>query len=132
MKEKKHFFSSYLATGSIDNLKGTLRIDKYAGDPFSIRIDAQNKETLKLVFIKLLNQVTSMIQAEQFFCQEFFNPTSLSHLSKSDSQTSNEKNKNFQRTGSSNSLQSSASTNVSRQSGESSKIELYFYFFFFI
>jgi hypothetical protein len=60
----------------MDNIKGTLiRSDKAhypGGDFFSIKIDQQTKETLKLVFIKLLNQLTNAVQAEQLFCQEFF------------------------------------------------------------
>ena len=111
----------------MDNLKGSFRIDKNTGDPFSIRIDSQTKETLKLVFIKLLNQITGIVQAEQLFCQEFFNPCSSSpnnNISKSDSNTTANNQQSLQRNNSSSSLQSSASTNISKQSNESSKIDL--------
>jgi hypothetical protein len=110
----------------MDNLKGTFRVDKNTGDPFSVRVDTQTKDTLKLVFVKLLNHITNKVQAEQIFCQEFFNPQSQHQIVKSDSRQSNNamKNNELKRTGSSNSLQSSASTNISKQSNDSAKIEL--------
>lgn len=63
-------------TASMENLKGSLirSLDKsHASDVFSIRVDQQTKETLKMVFIKLLNQLSAAVQNEQTFCQEFFN-----------------------------------------------------------
>ena len=59
----------------MENLKGSLirSTDKSnVAGTFSIKIDQQNKETLKMVFIKLLNQLSSAVQNEQTFCQEFF------------------------------------------------------------
>lgn len=57
----------------MDNLKGS-KLDKTytTGEFFTVRIDADSKKMLKLVFIKLLNQIGSAVQAEQAFCQEFF------------------------------------------------------------
>lgn len=63
-------------TGSMENLKGSIikSFDKsHQNEAFTIRIDAQTKETLKLVFTKLMNQLSQTVQAEQQFCQEFFN-----------------------------------------------------------
>ena len=67
----------------MENLKGSLMktLDKsHTGDQFHIKIDASTKETFKLVFTKLLNQLSMSIQLEQTFCQDFFNmkPVSLS------------------------------------------------------
>ncbi len=71
------------ATASMENLKGSLFRggDKaHQGDQFALRIDAATKDTLKLVFTKLLNQLSMSVQNEQTFCQEFFNvrPAGLS------------------------------------------------------
>jgi hypothetical protein len=63
-------------TGSMENLKGSIikSFDKsHQNEAFTIRIDAQTKDTLKLVFTKLMNQISQTVQAEQQFCQEFFN-----------------------------------------------------------
>ena len=55
------------ASASMESLKGSLfRPDKaHAGDQFTLRIDAQTKDTLKLVFAKLLNQLSVAIMNEQ-------------------------------------------------------------------
>jgi hypothetical protein len=114
------------STGSIDNLKGSLirSIDKshgggggssvVSGDPFYIRIDAATKETLKLVFIKLLNQISISVQSEQTFCSEIFVVDSANRT-KSEDQSSLAKNE------SSHSLQTST---VSTKSTESTKLEM--------
>jgi hypothetical protein len=111
------------STGSIDNLKGSLirSIDKShssssanSGDAFYIRIDASTKETLKLVFIKLLNQISNSVQSEQTFCAEIFVVDSANRT-KSEDQSSLAKNE------SSHSLQTST---VSTKSTESTKLEL--------
>jgi hypothetical protein len=59
----------------MENLKGSFirPFDKsHGGEIFSVRIDQQTKETLKAVFIKLLNQISTNVQLEQTFCNEFF------------------------------------------------------------
>ena len=112
----------------MDNLKGSLfrSIDKNnTNESFTIRIDSQTKETLKLVFIKLLNQISGVVQAEQTFCQEFFNSSVArsKHESESGGGGGGGGNASISRTGSSNSLQST-NTNASRISNESTKLEL--------
>jgi hypothetical protein len=65
----------------MENLKGSFMktLDKsHVSDQFRINIDNSTKETLKLVFTKLLNQLSISIQLEQTFCQEFFNIKSTS------------------------------------------------------
>jgi hypothetical protein len=59
----------------MENLRGIMKtLDKsHTGDQFVVKIDASTKNTLKLVFSKLLNQLSTSIQLEQTFCQEFFN-----------------------------------------------------------
>ena len=60
----------------MENLKGSLIRSSDKSNTtgvFSIKIDQQNKEMLKMVFIKLLNQLSAAVQNEQTFCQEFFN-----------------------------------------------------------
>jgi hypothetical protein len=105
------------STGSIDNLAGTLaRTDKSGGgEAFVVRIDAATKETLKLVFIKLLNQISASVQAEQSFCADVFTVDPANRGSKMDDQSSLPKNE------SSHSLQTST---VSTKSTESTKLEL--------
>ena len=57
----------------MENLKFMRSLDKnHSGDFFSIKIDQSTKETLKMVFIKLMNQLSVSVQNEQVFCQEFF------------------------------------------------------------
>lgn len=60
----------------MENIKGSFikPFDKnHPGDTtFVIRVDQQTKETLKAVFMKLMNQLTSSVNNEQVFCQEFF------------------------------------------------------------
>ena len=120
----------------MDNLKGTLTRGSggaggggggggsgggIVGDSlFSIRIDAEIKKLLKLVFIKLLNQIGESVQAEQQFCAEFFNPKLVTGDNLSQITTANNP---LTRTGSSNSLQSSNSMNLSRHSNESSSTQ---------
>ena len=60
----------------MENIKGSLiRSSEKSSSAgiFTVKIDQQNKETFKLVFIKLLNQLSGAVQTEQTFCQEFFN-----------------------------------------------------------
>ncbi len=60
----------------MENLKGSLSIrsseKSSSSGNFTVKIDQKTKETLKLVFIKLLNQLSVAVQNEQAFCQEFF------------------------------------------------------------
>lgn len=60
-------------TASMETLKGTFISKSNTTDMFTIKTDAATKEMLKLVFTKLLNQLSMTIQNEQTFCQEFFN-----------------------------------------------------------
>lgn len=123
----------------MDNLKGAKGLDKsYAlgGDFFSVKIDLPTKDMLKLVFIKLLNQISSVVQAEQSFCQEFFatrtqtpvssNNSSSDAVSRQNSNISNGHNNSQQplaRYPSESSLTSS-STSASKQTQQDSKMEL--------
>lgn len=111
----------------MESLKGTfLRPDKsHTGDQFLIKIDAQTKDTLKLVFTKLLNQLSISIMNEQTFCQEFFNIKSQS-LSDSLLQSTTTQ-KSIQRTGSDASMQSKQTSNLNAsisQQTDSSKNDL--------
>lgn len=111
----------------MESLKGSfLRNDKsHTGDQFLIKIDAQTKDTLKLVFTKLLNQLSISIMNEQTFCQEFFNIKSQS-LSDSMLQSSTTQ-KSIHRTGSDASMQSKQTNNLNAsisQQADSSKTDL--------
>jgi hypothetical protein len=84
----------------MENLKGSFirPFDKsHGGEVFSVRIDQQTKETLKAVFIKLLNQISTNVQVEQTFCNEFFTTKKQKHEdSVSTSTTSNNNNSSNQ------------------------------------
>ena len=118
-------------TGSVENLKNSFirSTDKGSGDIFNIRIDPETKKSLKLVFIKLMNKIIEVAQAEQVFCQEMFYPNqntivkSASEIGSNAQDNNQNMNNSLTRAGSVNSLQS-ANTNVSRNSNESSKAEL--------
>ena len=74
---------------SMENLKFMRSLDKnHSGDFFSVKIDQSTKETLKMVFIKLMNQLSVSVQNEQVFCQEFFASRSPKDINSSKSLTS--------------------------------------------
>ncbi len=66
---------NFIEDASMENLKGSLirsSEKSSSSGTFSVKIDQKTKEMLKLVFIKLLNQLSGAVQSEQTFCQDFF------------------------------------------------------------
>jgi hypothetical protein len=70
-------FFLLIKAASMENIKGSFirSLDKShpSGEMFVIRIDQITKDTYKLVFNKLLSQLSTAVQNEQTFCQDFFN-----------------------------------------------------------
>lgn len=60
---------------SMENIRGSMirSLDKsHNGETLGQKTDQENKKTLKMIFMKLLNQLTSTVASEQTFCNEFF------------------------------------------------------------
>lgn len=85
----------------MENIKGSMirSLDKsHYGETLGQKNDQENKKTLKMIFMKLLNQLTSIVASEQSFCQEFFSigpkqqrvEDSLSHSTKTMSRTNSD------------------------------------------
>lgn len=94
----------------MENIRGSMirSLDKsHHGESLGQKTDQENKKTLKMIFMKLLNQLTSTVANEQVFCHEFFG---VSKISKNEDSISNSA-KSMSRTNSNLSLASNTSAN---------------------
>ncbi|CAF0810499.1 unnamed protein product [Brachionus calyciflorus] len=60
---------------SMENIKGSMirSLEKsHIGDSFGSKTDQNHKDTLKAIFVKLLNYLTNAVTSEEKFCLEFF------------------------------------------------------------
>lgn len=97
----------------MENVRGSMirSMDKsHHGEILGNKTDQENKKTLKMIFMKLLNQLTSAVANEQVFCQEFFVAPSASKQVKLEDSTSSSI-KPMSRTNSNLSVASNASAN---------------------